>query len=116
MAIPDIGSLESLRGPYEILELGDGGTKDLYIEKHELGKMVIHPRPQGLTKEIVALRVFVPATVKPLYPDWYDITSQTLIAQMLPYLEAGGYGKKRFQIRKIGTGPQARFSLTVSPG
>jgi hypothetical protein len=115
MPIPDIGSLEALPGPYEILELGDGGLKDLTITNYIVGKMVIHPRPQGASKAIVALRVFVPEAVKSLYPDYYDITSQTLIAQLLPYLEAGGYNKQRFTIRKTGMGPQARFSLQVSP-
>lgn len=115
MPLPDISSLESLQGPYEILELGDGGIKDLIITKYQLGRMMIHPRPQGISKDIIALRVFVPDSVKPLFPDWYDITSQTLIAQMLPVLQAGGYERKRFTIQKIGTGPQARFSLKVSP-
>jgi len=115
MPIPDITTLPNLAGPYEILELGDGGIKDLLILKYQVGKMVIRPRPQGVAKEIVALRAFVPTEIKPLYPDYYDITSQTLIAQLLPILEAGGFEKKRFTIKKVGMGPQARFALSSTP-
>jgi hypothetical protein len=76
--------------------------------------MTIHPRPLGAPKVIVALRVYVPSAIKPLYPDYYDITSQTLIAQLLPYLEAGNYQKKVFTVTKHGSGPDARFSLKVT--
>lgn len=114
MGIPDIATLENLPGPYEILELGDRGIKELVINNYKVGRMLIHPRPGGQPKEIVALRVWVPDTVKTLYPDYYDITSQTLIAQLLPVLERPGYETKRFGIQKFGTGPSARFTVAVS--
>lgn len=114
MAIPDIATLEGLSGPYEILELGDKGVKDLVILNYVVGRMTIHPRPGGIPKEIVAMRVWVPDTIKTLYPDYYDITSQTLIAQLLPILEAGDYVLKVFTIQKFGTGPTARFSVSVT--
>jgi len=113
MPIPDIDTLETLLGPYEILELGDGGVKVLIVTKYTLGRMVIHPRPSGANKAIVALRVHVPESVKPLYPDYYDITSQTLIAQIQPILEAKGYERKKIIITKHGSGPSARFSVQV---
>jgi len=113
MAIPEISSLSPLPGPYEILELGDGGVKDLIVTKYQLGRMTIHPRPVGAPKEIVALRVYVPERIKPLYPDYYDITGQTLIAQLQLIFEAGGYERKVITITKHGTGPQARFSVQV---
>ena len=114
MPIPDIATLENLPGPYEILELGDKGIKELVINDYKVGRMLIHLRPTGKPKEIVALRVWVPDRIKPLYPDYYDITSQTLIAQVLPILEAGDYERKVFTIQKFGTGPTARFSVSVT--
>ena len=115
MPIPTIESVEPLIGPYEILDLGLGGTRDLKITGFRVGRMKIHRRTDGVDKEIVALRVTVPEDIKPLYPDYYDITSQTLIAQVLPVIEQGGYEQKRFVITKYGSGPTARFSLTVKP-
>jgi len=115
MAIPEISSLSPLLGPYEILELGDGGVKELIVTRWQLGRMTIHPRPMGAPKGIVALRVYVPERIKPLYPDYYDIAAQTLIAQLQPILEAGGYERKVITITKHGTGSQARFSVKVTP-
>lgn len=116
MALPDVNTLTGLGGPFEILDLGDGGRIDLQVTRYQVGSMTIHPRPGGYPKAIVALRVWVPESIKPLFPDWYDITSQTLIAQLLPSLEAGGYQRKTYTITKYGSGPRARFALAVTPG
>lgn len=113
MALPSLENVEILPGPYEILELGDGGKKELVIEHYRVGRMTIHPRGGAGVKDIVALRVHVPDRIKPLYPDYYDITAQTLIAQMLPVLDAGDYQERLFVITKYGTGPSARFGLDV---
>ena len=115
MAFPDINTLEPLPGPFEIFELGNGNTRDLLITGWRLGRMTIHPRTTGLTKDIIALRVNVPEEIKALFPDYYDITSQTLIAQLLPILEAGEFEGKSFRITKYGSGPAARFALAVRP-
>jgi len=115
MGIPDITTLQVLPGPFEILELGDRGTKELVVTGWSLGRMTIHPRYGAGAKDIVVLRVTVPENIKPLYPDYYDITSQTLLAQILPVLEAGGYEDKSFRITKYGTGPSARFGLEIHP-
>ena len=116
MGLPDIITLDVLSRPYEIFELGSAGTARLRVTKFKVGKMTIHPRPTGAPKEIIALRLWVPPEVKSLYPDYYDVTSQTLIAQVLPYLEAGDYERTEFTITKHGFGPKARFSVAVTPG
>jgi hypothetical protein len=67
--------------------------------------------PEG--KMIKALRIFVPAQTKPIGVSWYDITSQTLIAQLLPFLEQPNFGNKTFVITKYGVAPKARFTVEV---
>lgn len=64
-------------------------------------------------KRIRALRVWVPKEIKLLFPYYWDITSQTLIAQLMPALEAPGWEAKKYKITKYGVAPKARFSLEV---
>jgi len=106
-------TLEELPGPYEILELGDREVRSLRIAGWRQGLMRIQTGevPQG--KTIKALRVFVPAETKPVGVSWYDITSQTLIAQILPFLERPNFTTKTFVITKYGTAPKARFTVEV---
>lgn len=111
----ELEDLEKLEGPYEILDLGDRGHKELRILSWKLGRMVIQPRETGVAKEIKALRVWVPKEIKPLFPDYWDITAQTLIAQLIPHLERPGWEEARFIITKYGEAPKARFSLEVIP-
>jgi len=59
--------------------------------------------------------VFVPFALKPVGVSYWDITSQLLVAQMLPYLEGPGYKDKVFTITKHGVAPKARFTLEVKP-
>lgn len=110
--MPELKIFES---PFEILELEDRGVMDLEVVKWELGKTVIKTAivPEG--KEIKALRVWVPKEKKPIGVDWWDITSQTLIAQLLPYLEKKAYREYIYRITKFGVAPKARFTLEVTP-
>jgi hypothetical protein len=105
--------LEELPGPYEILEMTDREVRTLRIVAWQLGLMKIQTgeAPQG--KVIKALRIFVPAETKPIGVSWYDVTSQTLIAQLLPFLEQPGFANKTFIITKYGTAPKARFTVEV---
>ncbi len=102
-----------LPGPYEIFELSDGQTHTTKVESWELGDVKIHPdyKPEG--KIIQALRIHVPQSYKDFFPFYYDITSLTLIAQLMPFLETEGYGQKTYTITKHGVAPRARFSMTV---
>jgi len=106
-------TLEELPGPYEILEMTDHEVRSLRIAAWQQGLMKIQTgeRPEG--KTIRALRVFVPAQTKPIGVSWYDITSQTLIAQILPFLEQPNFQNKVFVITKYGTAPKARFTVEV---
>ena len=104
---------EKLPGPFEILELEDGETLTTGILRWEKGEVEIHPayKPEG--KMITALRIHVPEKDKEYFPYYWDVTSQTLVAQLLPYLERYGYEARTYTITKHGIAPRARFTLGV---
>jgi len=109
--------LRRLPGPYELLELSDRQSIDLKVVSWERGTMEIHPRYAGApaTKEIPVLRVHVPADIKALPPQYYDVTSKTLAAQWLPFLLQRGFEKWTFRITAYGVAPRKRFSLERLP-
>lgn len=104
---------DKLPGPFEILELDDGESLITRIHKWDIGEVTIHPsyKPEG--KEILALRIHVPPESKEYFPYYWDITSQTLIAQLLPYLRQPGFINKEYTITKHGVAPRARFTLGI---
>jgi len=101
--------------PHEILELADGESVDLRIASWERGDIVIHPRYSGApeSKVIRALRVHVAPSVKATLPHYWDITSGTLIAGLIPYLARAGFETRVFRITARGVRPTKRFTLTV---
>ncbi len=107
--------MEPLIGPFELLELSPGESRAMTIVTAQEGEMTIHPSYQVGGKLIRALRVHVEDSDKPLFPHYWDITSQTLIAQLAPQVLFAGYRPKRFTITKVGSGPSARFQLAVEP-
>ena len=109
--------LRELLGPYELLELRDRESVTLQIVSSELGSMIIHPRWPGAPKEktITVLRVHLAAGVKPYPPQYFDITSKTLIAQLQPFLMERGFERQEFVITKFGQPPRARFTLERRP-
>lgn len=106
--------LKELPGPYEIFELADGESKTLQVTKWELGTAFIKTREVPEGKTIKVLRVYVTTAVKPIGVGWWDITSGTLIAQVLPFLEKPDFTRKKFTIKKYGVAPKARFTVEVS--
>lgn len=107
--------VKELPGPYEIFELRDGETRGLEIKSYSRGLVTIYPAHRPTGKVIEALRVHVPKEYKDYFPWYWDITSKFLVAQMMPFLEAGGLGNKLFVITKHGVAPKARFELQVRP-
>ena len=105
--------MATLPGPYEILELDDEGSLTTRIQKWEVGEVTIHPSYQPEGKIIRALRIHVLEADKEYFPYYWDITSQTLLAQLVPYLEQTHFEIRRYTITKHGSGPRARFSLVV---
>jgi len=110
--------LRSLVGPYELLDLPDRGSVKLRIQTYERGTMMISPKYAGApeTKEIEVLRVHLAPGVKVLPPPYYDITSKTLTAQLLPLLMERDYERYTYVITKYGVAPKARFTLERIPG
>jgi len=101
--------------PYEILELADGESWTGRILSWEQGDVVIHPRYPGAPEEkrIRALRIHVDPTSKPTLPHYWDITSGTLIAGLMPYVQLPAIADKRYRITALGVRPTKRFTLTV---
>jgi hypothetical protein len=109
-------ALAELPGPYEILELRDKESITLKIRDWRLGIMRIKPRYEGAPPEkvIKVLRLYVPREIKPAGTDYYDITSQTLIYQLLPFLQTPDFRTKTFKITAIGVAPRKRFTVEVT--
>jgi len=105
----------AIESPMEILELADGESRVFTVLKWELGEALIHPtrRPAGVNVRV--LRVHVPTQEKPEVPQYWDVTSQTLIGSWAPLLDPGGGGSGRFKVTKKGVAPAARFTLEVLP-
>lgn len=105
--------MPELEGPYEILELGDGGSLTLHPQRWKKGTMTIHPRFQRGPKVINVIRVWVPEEDKPLFPDYFDITAATLVAQIEPILKRSDLLDLEIVITKHGIPPKARYSVEV---
>jgi len=97
----------------EILELEDKESRRLRFLSWELGELDIIPKDGRGQKRIRVLRVTVPVEDKPVGPPYWDITGQTLIAQLLPYLEQPTYRERVFTVTKYGVAPKARFQVQV---
>jgi hypothetical protein len=106
--------LKEIEGPYELLDLGNGETLNLRASGWELGQVMIHPGRSITEKWVKTLRVYVPPKTKEYFPYYWDITSQTLIAQLLPWFQRPDYKQYEYKITKYGYAPRARFSLAIN--
>jgi hypothetical protein len=98
----------------ELLELNDGETLTFRVVQWQKEEAIIKPAhaPQG--KVVPVLRVHVPIEDKPIFPQYWDITSKRAIAQIQPWLEKPGFQTKTFKLKKLGEKPTAHFMLEVS--
>lgn len=99
----------------EILELEDGEAKDLRVVEYELGEMIIHPKAGPPDKRVRVLRLHVRGEDKTVGPPYWDVTGQTLIEQLLPYLKRPDFRALAFRVTKYGIAPKARFQLQIVP-
>lgn len=109
--------LEELPGPYELLDLMDNQTIEFRVTNWSQGTIKIHPRYPGAPAEktIPVMRLRVPFQDKPTGVQYYDVTSKTLQAQLLPMLMNSRYMDYVYRITKHGVRPRARFSLSRRP-
>jgi len=110
-------ALRVLSKPYEIFDLADGQSMTLKVTTYERGSMEIAPKylPPGTTKVIEALRIQLAPGVKAYPPQYYDVTSGTLIAQLLPYFMERGFTNYAYKVTKYGVAPKARFTVDRLP-
>lgn len=104
----------AIESPYELLELADGASLRIHVERWEEGTAPVTPRDGRPAKVVRALRLHVPRSEKALFPFYWDLTSQRLIAQLLPMLPGIRDGKRLLRITKRGTGPSAGFEVEVA--
>ena len=105
-----------LAGPFELLDLRDGQTLELRVTGLLTGEVEIHPRYVGApaSKIIKAMRVSVDPTTKPMGPAWWDITSQTLIAQLEPLIRTASKEKPiKVKLLAQGVAPAKRYSVEL---
>lgn len=105
----------AVESPFEILELPDGGQLFTHVSAFEEGSMAITPRDGRPAKVVRTVRIHVPPAEKAHFPFYWDLTAQTLIAQLLPMLPSIVKEKRAIKITKSGLGASARFSLEVRP-
>ena len=107
----------TIPGPYEYLDLPDGGTVDLDIVNWEQGTSEISPKYEGAppSKIIKDLRVHVRPGTKESFPYYWDLSAQTLQAQLMPLLMARDFESFTYRITKRGVAPKARFTLERIP-
>ena len=112
-----VEELEPLMPPFEIFDIPPSAEVVFHITDWAVGRSKIHPRfaEAPPSKIIPILRIGIDPAIKDIGPPYFDITSKTLQATLLPYLETPDYKDKLFRIKKYGEKPTARFSLSVEP-
>lgn len=103
-----------LAGPMEVLDLPDRGILRTRILRWEEGEAEITTRTTPGQKVVEILRIHVPAETKKVGVPYWDITSKTLRAQLLPLLPGIVENGREVKIQKYGFAPSARFSLDVT--
>ena len=122
-----------LAEPYEFLDLEHGGSVTLNITSYQLGTALIHPTsitprqtrlymmqnglsapPQAgtpITIRIPVLRVFGQRIDKPSPLNYWDISSKTLQANLLPRLTVYAGGVLSVTLTANGYKPTKRYSV-----
>lgn len=127
--------VNELPGPMELLDLEHSNSITLSIDRYQQGTTQIHPKTitprdirifmqqQGLTtppapgtpiyKIIPVLRVFGTRIDKPSPATYWDITSLTLQAALLPLLIAHNGSRLTVTLTAHGEKPTKRYSVEV---
>lgn len=102
-----------LPGPQELFDLPNGEKASFRATRFEEGQLEIRPVSQPEGKVVDALRVHVEPADKPFGMPYWDITSKTLRAQLIPWLRNPATARRRFTVTASGFKPRKRFSLEV---
>jgi hypothetical protein len=101
-----------LAKPYEIYEWRDGETREFTILRYEEGELEIHPRDGREAKTVPVLRIHVPPEEKPAFPQYWDMTSVRLVAQLKAMLPTVLIGPYKVTVTAIGAAPRTHFSVS----
>lgn len=115
MPLLPVEDLDRTPLPYELLEMANGASLDLTVERFTLGKMRINTKDDRAPFDAPVLRVFVPVAEKPTLPHFWDLTAKHLIVGLLAHLEAPGGTPGHFRVIRHGMGPQTRYTLETLP-
>lgn len=105
--------------PLEILELADGESVTIHVERWEAGDMTIHPTWPGApeSKEVEGLRIHVRKGDKEWLPNYWDISAGHLVAALKPLLDGLADSGKAVTITaglmRPGQPASKRFKLTL---
>lgn len=113
--LPDLDTLETLPGPYELLEFRDGMVLTIKPLGFQVGKMRIVTTEVPGGKDVVGLRLMVSRESKPTMPQHWDITSMHLVAGLVADLQARGTNFPTYKITWIGVGKRGRAMLDIIP-
>jgi len=75
-----------LEAPIELLDLADGESVELSVQRVLKGEVRIETRLEPEGKVVPTWRIWVPAADKPLGAPYYDVTSRTLQALSLIHI------------------------------
>jgi hypothetical protein len=101
-----------LPGPLEILEMGDGEVRTLAVVGWETGAVTLTPVGR-LTKTVLGVRLHVRPDSKGMFPFYWDLTAATLVAQVIPTMEAHPGQGVILEVTKSGVAPKARYGVAV---
>ena len=103
-----------LSEPMELLDLEDMKKLTFRVVRFEQGETAIKTQDEPGGKVVAVLRVHVPRELKPIGMPYYDVTSKTLQAQLLPFLQDPTQRGRTFTITAHGIRPRKRFELAVT--
>lgn len=102
-----------LSDPAELLEIEDGQTVELRVQRGEFDQLFIKPERNKNGEVVPALRLHVVPGSKQFDPQYWDITSKRLMAQLRPILSAPGVERKTIRVTAHGRKPDKHFTVEV---
>ena len=99
--------------PYNILDLKDGESRDFSVSRIDEGEIEIARPGEAHPRYVPAIRVYHTPNPDAVGMPYLDITSQTLRAQILPWVATLKPAPRAFRVTAHGTGVGKRFAVKV---